>query len=395
MLQNKQKAEKVIITNMDAGTLRSMLPERDTVDSLVQLYFDTFETTYRILHMPTFRKNYHNFWEDPLKTSPGFVATLLLVIATVRCLNPPTPYTYIGPGSSARETAVGWIEASEFWLHQQSQKHLTMTHFQIQCLLLLAKLVTSFKEKRIWTSAGTLMRFGMAAGLHRDPSLLGGKTSVFDQEMRRRLWATMVELELQASFDKGMPSATAGHPFDCKSPLNVHDEELTESSPQLPASWPEQEYTATSFLYISQKSLALRTSLNSMINDGNSNITYAQFSAYNRQIMQQLESIPRWVDTQMFPKTGLPFSALPQILLDIQLRQYLLLLHSPYARRAGPNLQYGISRTVCFDTACTILLLHSKLIASGNFALCLLRWDIYRAALNICQVVFTSTLIRG
>ncbi len=45
--------------------------------------------------------------------------------------------------------------------------------------------------------------FLRSSGFHRDPRVFGDRCSVFEGEMRRRIWATSMELELQASIDKG------------------------------------------------------------------------------------------------------------------------------------------------------------------------------------------------
>ena len=371
-------------------SLFDLLPGRDTADRLVRLYFSTFETTYRILHAPTFWKEYQSFWEDPQKGRLEFAAILLLTIASVHCISTKEPWTFLAENSPARESALLWIKVCEIWLQYQSEKHLVLASFQIRCLLLLAKQTNVLKTKRAWTSAGTLLRFAMSAGLHRDPSLLNGKISVFDQEMRRRLWASMVELELQASFDRGMPSLSTGLSCDCAPPLNINDEDIDESSKELPKPKPSQEYTASSYLQISQTSLSLRVSLNSLLNDSGSNIQYQDMLLYDEKILQCLEAIPCWPDRE-----GLQSSALTRALLDIQLRQYLVLLHSPFARQAGSHSRYELSRMVCCNTSKIILDQHSNLTASGNFALCSLRIDVFRAILQICHNNFISTVIRS
>ena len=58
-----------------------MLLSRTVIDQLVQLYLDTFETTWRILYVPTFLKQYADYWASPQTPGMGFVAQLLLVMA--------------------------------------------------------------------------------------------------------------------------------------------------------------------------------------------------------------------------------------------------------------------------------------------------------------------------
>jgi hypothetical protein len=124
----------------------------------------------------------------------------------------------------------------------------------------------------------------MSAGFHRDPNLLGEKVSVFDQEMRRRLWASMIELELQASVDRGMPSASAGVPSDSATILNVNDEDLTGEGDSLPTPKPWDEYTAGSFLHISRASFSIRVSLNSLVNDLSTSLRYDEVLNYEEMV---------------------------------------------------------------------------------------------------------------
>src|SRR6266516_2867709 len=251
-MQVSWKAEKADAMNLKDLNLLDLLPGRETVDRLVRLYFETFETAYRILHVPTFWREYEGFWENPQAGKPSFTVTILLVMAVVNCVSSREQATYIGDSASTREAAILWIESCDFWLQRQSQKHLYLAIWQIRCLLLLAKMSNTVKKKRTWTAAGNLMRQAMSAGFHRDPSLLGAKVSVFDQEMRRRLWATIIELELQASIDRGMPSASANFPSDVAPVLNVNDQDFEEDSQKTPSQKPCHHYTTTSFLHISQ-----------------------------------------------------------------------------------------------------------------------------------------------
>ena len=391
-LQVKWKSAKADNQSTKDLNFHELLPRREIVDSLVHTYFNTFETLYRILHAPTFWKEYENFWQDPQVARPAFIVIILLIMATVNASSKERS-TYIGDSATAREMALLWIEACDSWLQRQSQKHTYLALFQIQCLLLLAKQANTVKKKRSWTSAGTLIRHAMSAGFHRDPKLLGRKISVFDQEMRRRLWATMVELELQASIDRGMPSATAGlrFPSDSAPALNINDEEFDENSQVPPKSMAKDAYTTASFLHLSRSSLSLRISLNSALNELSSHPKYEDVLKYDEMIMHKLQEIP----SQTNSSDASVFQSLPRTLLDIQLRQFLILLHGPFARQAESNSRYSLSKMTCFNAASSIIDQHSKLTASGNYTLSLFRNDVFRSALAICHTIYVSSTIQS
>lgn len=371
--------------------LLKLLPDRETADRHVHLYFQTVETTYRILHYQSFYKEYEALWEQPQQVNSGIVVILLLVMASVSCLIAHKQPKYIGDSSMSREQAIFWIEVAEKWLARQSQKHLHLAIWQIRCLIILAKQINVVKKKRIWTEAGTLVREGMSAGFHRDPRLLGEKVSFFDQEMRRRLWATIIELELQASIDRGMPSASAGIPSDTATVLNINDKDLEESD--RPTSRPIKEYTSTSFLHLSTSSFSLRVSLNSLINDLSSPLLYENVLKYEDMITKELEKLGAASGVQQAQRDG--NSLIANALLDIQLRQFLIMLHAPFARQAETNSRFALSRMICLDAAAEILKQYTELNRNGDFSLLLLRNDYFRAALVICQTTFVNLTINS
>jgi hypothetical protein len=393
-MQLSWKTEKADAMALKDLKLLELLPGREIVDHLVHLYFETFENAYRILHVPTFWREYERFWEDPQAGKSSFVVTVLLLMAVVNCVSSREQATYIGDSASAREAAILWIEACDFWLQRQSQKHVYLAIWQIRCLLLLAKMSNTVKKKRTWTSAGNLMRQAMSAGFHRDPSLLGAKVSVFDQEMRRRLWATMVELELQASIDRGMPSASAGFPSDVAPVLNVNDEDFEDGSQKAPSQKPWHHYTRTSFLHISWSSLSLRVSLNSLLNELSSQAQYEDVLVYDEKIMQKLQEIPAQANSSTSQEHH-SFPELIRVLLDVQLRQFLILLHGPFARQAQSNSRYSLSKMVCFNAASSIVDQHSRLVTGGNPAILLFKDDVFRAALSICHNIHVSASIQS
>ena len=366
----------------------------DQIERLACLYFDTYEKTYRVLHAPSFWRVYGDFRQDPTNSSSAFVVLLLLLASAVSCIDCETSPSYVFSSSLARENALYRIQVAESWLRRQSTKHSTMEIFQVHCLLSLAKQANAIKRKLAWSSAGDLMRFSMASGLHRDPEVLGAKVSIFEGEMRRRLWATIMELELQASVTRGMPSSLAGFSFDTLPPKNINDEEFGEESQHTPASKSEQEYTAISFLHLSRRSLSLRISLNSTINDFGSPLAYDRVLLESQKIMECIAEIPRWEETKGSQRNA-SNTMVPRFLLEIQLRQFLIWLHYPHAQRDASGSHTEYSRMVCLNTARTILDRHSTLLAVGNRFLNILRNDIYLATLTICHNLFISIAPAG
>lgn len=367
----------------DAKALISSLPQKEIADQLVQIYVDNLESTYRVLHLPSFWEEYSIFWAAPQEGRPVFAAILLLMLASSYCLKERDSSTFRGDSSVERETAILWIRTCDTWLQSQSQKHSTIAIFQTHCLSFIAKQITSIKRKRTWISAGNLLRLALSSGLHRDTTIInlrrsassGRQVSPFDQEMRRRIWATISELELQAAFDRGMPAMLRDVVEDCGSPSNLDDQEFGPSVEQIPRSRPISNYTMSSFQHLSRSSWSLRLELISLINGPHPQVAYEVVLMYDKKIMQHLDEIPHWRDEA---------SSLSRVLLQLQLQALLLFLHRPYAREEARSSRYEYSTIVHLRSAMRILDIHHQLTSVGNKFLCLFRNDIFGAALSIC-----------
>jgi len=375
-------------------TMARLLPQRKVADQLTRIYVDNLEKTHRILHLPSFWAEYNAYWDAPQEGRPAFVALLLLILATTNCIKDKDPSIFRGDSSVKREIAVMWIRQCDSWLNSQSQKHVTMTVFQLHCLSFIAKQMNSVKRKRSWISAGNLLRLAMSAGLHRDAHIVNlrhatpsrKKVSVFDQEMRRRVWATISELDQQQALERGMPAMTRDLFEDCGAPLNLEDEDFDQSTEQLPTPRPLSQFTRSSYQHLSRSSWSLRLALGSLINGPNSQMPYEDVLLYDKKLMQHLDDIPHWNDQE-----GL----VCRILLQLQLKQLLLFLHRPYVRDEPWSSRYNYSAIVLLRSAMSILDLHDQLTSIGNVFLCLFRNDVFSAALSICYSVSFSEIKQG
>ncbi len=86
--------------------LRALLPPREEADSLVQLYLDSYDLIYHIIHLPTFRQQYNAVWTEQTESRGHVLTLVLLMIAAVQCLQAKEPWLYRGNSSTAREKAI-------------------------------------------------------------------------------------------------------------------------------------------------------------------------------------------------------------------------------------------------------------------------------------------------
>ena len=335
--------QRLLLSDFNALVL-----SRDISDELVNAYFRTFESIYRVLHEPTFYREYLRYWLDPAVASQTFVATLLLVMAIGSVF-----YQDESHELSVRNMAKQWVHVTQSWLNGPFEKsRLNLGCLQVHCLLLLARQVCAVGADLVWISDGTLIRTAMQMGLHRDPKFFP-KIPVLEAELRRRLWATILELDIQSALDSGMPPLISFDDFDCEPPANINDSDIDENTKAIPKPKPPQVFTQCSMQILLSRSLPIRVEIARLLNDFRSDSTYEQTLTLGTGINSHVIEATRFMDT-ILPRP----SVLRRNLLDLHNRRFLLSLHIPFAIRAKTDPHYYFSRKIVFET-CIHLLTYS------------------------------------
>ncbi|KAM0323020.1 hypothetical protein ACHAQA_009119 [Verticillium albo-atrum] len=366
--------------------LEALVPPKPEADALVEVYLSQFEQVHRIVHIPTFRREYAQFWADPATSRcAAFTAMLLAMIAVSNCIHTHERLRFTGMLSNAHNTAHKWIELVERWQARQSMKHRRLIHYQIACLLYLGKRINTVKKKRFWTNSGALIQDGISVGLHRDPSHMGGRISLYNQEMRRRIWATVQEFDIQASFDHGLPTLVSQLHYDVSAPRNLDDEDFDEETTQLPPSKPAKDYTYSSYQNLARQSLPLRMELSRLLCGPPGDLDYEQVIRFTNDITREIDSLPSWETDGSNSQNG-KRPLLAYTLLHIQLRQYIIPLHQRFIKLRKSNPKYQYSEIIYYNAARDIVLLHDKLYDQGVRCLNFLREDALTTAVNLCKV---------
>lgn len=166
----------------------NLLPSRTSCDEVVQLYFEGFEKTMRILHYPSFMDEYRQFWdagEAAVQQFPSLIPLLAVIVAVINAWNE------VSTPANARANSSGSLcNLVEAWMDSLTgRKQLTMSALRTRAILIIAYRMRASPPDEIWKATGNLVRYAMMAGLHRDPSEFPG-VSPFEGELRRRLWFT-------------------------------------------------------------------------------------------------------------------------------------------------------------------------------------------------------------
>jgi hypothetical protein len=132
---------------------------------------------------------------------------------------------------------------------------------QTQCLIVLCRMTDGSKPYIPWKLVGGLLQTGIFMGLNHEPSLFPNTVSLYDGEMRRRIWTTILELHNHVSRTSCLPLPVNSSQYNTQRPLNIKDMSFTPCSTEIPAGEHWHNITDTTFQHVLSGSLALRLQL--------------------------------------------------------------------------------------------------------------------------------------
>ncbi|KAK2035186.1 hypothetical protein LX32DRAFT_633694 [Colletotrichum zoysiae] len=308
----------------------SKLPPKDVADALVDNYLRTTESIYRILHLPTFRKEYEALWATSTPPDPGFLTQLKLVLAIGAVI--------YDDHFSLRKYAICWVYEAQVWLAGPNFKHqLNIQSFQNNLLLLFAQERVGVSSDSMWISSGTLLRKAMQMGLHTDPSRLPIR-SAYAAEMRRRLWNTVIEVNLQASLTSGGAPLISLSDFNTTPPGNFDDEQL-EADGAICKS--PTTFTQVSIAIALRQTFPHRLAVVKFLNDlHNSPGTYEEALRLDAELREAYRGLSRNLRAAYSSSSSSSsrHAHSEMQLTDFLMHRYIVSLHAPYF---GPALSHS------------------------------------------------------
>lgn len=325
------------------------IPERPFADQLLEAYFRNFEGRLRVLHIPTFRAEYQQYWQQRDAATDLFILQLQVCMALGAT-------AFVNPWNW-RNRSSQWLLEAQAWLHPspgESKEKPTFKELQLACLVLIAEANVSGTADmhQCWVDAGNLVRKAMSIGLHRDPKYLGNMT-VHQAEMRRRLWVTILELNLQLSLQAGQPPLVSVSDYNSCPPSNLKDEELSDAPDTTrPPSIEPRELTEMTTLLAFFDSFNLRLEIACKVNSVGPDMSYgerlrlhSELSKAKGRMQQRFAAFTDHLDA------GDLYTSVPMTLAEILLSRYFLALHLPVLGRSIGNPEFHFSRRFCLATS--------------------------------------------
>ncbi|PKS11291.1 hypothetical protein jhhlp_003053 [Lomentospora prolificans] len=318
------------------------LPPKEVADDLVNRYLETLETVFRVLHIPTFKRDYAAVWEPGAKPDPAFLVQLKLVLA-IGATSHDTTF-------SLRPLALRWIYEAHTWMSPpEFKRKYTVQSLQTYILLILAREFVGVDEGSLWVTLGMLIRAAMYMGLHRDPSYLP-KRSLFAAEMRRRLWNTVIELAAWTSLNLGGPPFLSPEDFDTQPPGNFDDDQLNSENP---TPKPGDHFTQSSVAIALRESFPARMAILKFLNELASTGEYEEALRLDSKLRNAYKTLGHSLRVRNSDKGNGPpeFAAR---MTDVMMNRYFLSLHVPFFSPQFSQMSFAFSRKVVGESSLRI-----------------------------------------
>ncbi|KAJ9647026.1 hypothetical protein H2199_002012 [Coniosporium tulheliwenetii] len=212
-------------------TLLHFLPSKAAADKLIARYFEAVHPVTRIVHRPSFERQYSLFWqnigvsiEPPFSFQAAVLAALLSAVISL-----PDDSILSEYGASKPELVENFRQGAETALARanflRTTKLETLQAFVMYMIPLCRKEV-SRAHSALLASA---IRLAECMSLNRDGSHYG--LSPVETHVRRLVWYQLCVLDIRVCQAVGPRPIIRREDFDTKFPLNVDDFELESPNP--------------------------------------------------------------------------------------------------------------------------------------------------------------------
>ncbi|CAK7270862.1 hypothetical protein SEPCBS57363_004319 [Sporothrix epigloea] len=409
-----------------------ILPRRETCEQLVQSYVSVSEGLYRVIHVPTFMQEFNAYWAYGVTGNAGggstrtggptvgggaagaeggesrgvqgamedFLPRLLCILCIgSRFETESKGLTYEWSDGVHIPTACALVRS---WLDGlRGKPSIDLNTLQTEVLLLHASRMI-LPPQRIWTELGMISRPAMAMGLHRDPSEFGADVTPFQAECRRKLWFTIMDMDLHVSLACGLPSSVRPGQFTCRPPRNLDDTDLYPEMTMLPPGKPIDHHTEGQMQLFAADTLPLRMRASELLCNVDSLTNYWEVLDVGGDLEKALDDI-----NCLFPRNAVLTSDQAhrewrtRAMLDMHVRRPLLSLYRPFALSVSAEYPPPAAVSdVYLKSSMAMLTYMDELDSSApsydhvsHMYYVMLRNDIVQAAFSVCYYIIQAVEI--
>ncbi|KAL4891739.1 hypothetical protein BDV59DRAFT_194162 [Aspergillus ambiguus] len=299
---------------------------------------------------------YIQFWSNPTEVSLPLLATLygamtIVALHYVRKGEPLPAYLSESPdmiGTFRRRTAQCLVQSN----------YTVPGRYKVKAMLMYT-MGEFYRSNDAQVSVsfllGLTIKLAMRTGYHRDPRHFA-EVSPYRGEMRRRIWATLRQLDTLISFQVGLPRTTQDWQEDVEFPHNLSDEDFDEDTRELPPSFPETVITKMSYMRAKGRIMGIFGKI-SDIAFSREPITYEETLDLDRQLEEAHDLFPQEFRIRPIEQSMIdpPELILQRFTLELLYQKARCVLHRRYLGEVHNNIRYAYSRWACLSASKEIL----------------------------------------
>ncbi|KAH6637281.1 hypothetical protein F5144DRAFT_570122 [Chaetomium tenue] len=340
------------------------LPPKSAVDRYISRYFNRLDLVHSIIHGPSFLQQYEAFWTNVSNVPVVWVGLLFSMICLALLASDASDTAHGDPEHRSlqidlyREKAVQCLIIGEY---TKSGPYVleTVIHY-----LYIELILRGDADKDIWFLFGLEVNLAMRMGYHRDPSHFPG-ISPLQSEIRRRLWATVLQGDMLISTQMGMPRMISDRIWDTAEPRNLSDTDLDGNTTKLPPPRPETELTPTLGI-IARRRMFIALGTICDITSAAQPCGYSEVMRVDGILQQAVTSIP----PPFKPKplaisvTDTPEVIMARLFILHLFRKGQIMLHRRFLYVNSPSPDedvFAYSRTTCLDASLGALQIQNTL----------------------------------
>ncbi|EAW07415.1 fungal specific transcription factor domain-containing protein [Aspergillus clavatus NRRL 1] len=315
------------------------IPERPVVDRLISRYFNSFEMSPVIWLGLLFTIMCLAIQFQKSRLDPG--------IQTPASLS--TEHDLQGKIELYRQKVVQCLVLGEYAKGGPYVLETLMLYIAMELFL------RSDAEIGVWILLGTIVQLAMHMGYHRDPRHFPSM-SPFTAEMRKRVWATIVELDLGLSTQMGLPRLIKHWQTDTGGPSNLHDNDFDRSTAAMPASRPKNELTPMLYRLVKASMVAAIGFVWDLATDTRP-CSYTEIMKMDNMLQDAHSAIPACLQWRSMAHCIMdsPQMIMQKVFLEIMFHRARIVLHQRNLHRWQATLQNDYSQQACLDAALKLL----------------------------------------
>lgn len=337
----------------------SSIPPRQVCDTLIARFSNTLDVASMMVHIPKFLREYDKMFEDPDETPLMWFGLLFSVLGVAS-------YFYVVSGEAIPgmpEIFTSTKQMTSHFLDRTAQclaeaNYLCPCRYTLETLCLYYALETFHAKMSDFSSyvvLGIIIRVAMRLGYHRDSSHYPS-ISIFDGEMRRRLWLMVFQLDLAVSAQVGLSRMIREGETDTAEPKNLLDTDFDEGITELPQPRPDSDTTAVTYVIYKVRILRQLGSIMDRLNSVEPP-SYAEVLRLDDKLLETHATLPQ--DFAMRPLnlsvTDSADLVLRRFALENSFQKSRCVLHRKYLITGKSDPQFKYSRVSCIDAAMRLL----------------------------------------